>query len=245
MLSTTHIIARSANAESSTVWNHACCSLKMRPLILALVVLAVGAAAMHTKDAIKELGLPAKFNQKDLKAAYRKKSLTCHPDKGGSTEAFLRVAEAYETLSGGSSRPSSFSGRPSSSRSSGSGVGIDPEDLQEAMRKAEEMFDKVFEDFFEKGFESTDALVDNMFGDAKGPAKWLLKKVVKKIANAVGPALVSAFESEGTTINFNGMKMSGEEFKEWRKGRRVGGASQRERLGRTAGSRRNLDGDEL
>lgn len=34
----------------------------------------------------------------EIKKAYRKKSLKCHPDKGGSKEEFLKVNTAYEIL---------------------------------------------------------------------------------------------------------------------------------------------------
>ena len=56
-----------------------------------------------------ELELPLSYNPRDVKAAFRRKSLDAHPDKGGSEVSFLRVTHAYERLSG--QQPSSSGGR--------------------------------------------------------------------------------------------------------------------------------------
>ena len=56
---------------------------------------------MTKSRAMRELGLSAGYTEKDLKSAYRKRSLETHPDKGGSNEEFVKVAEAYEFLSSG------------------------------------------------------------------------------------------------------------------------------------------------
>lgn len=38
-------------------------------------------------------------SQDDVKKAYRKKVLVCHPDKGGDSEVFKKIQQAYEVLS--------------------------------------------------------------------------------------------------------------------------------------------------
>lgn len=53
---------------------------------------------MTLNEALMILGLSRKFTGKDVKSAYRKKSLVAHPDKGGSATEFLKVREAYELL---------------------------------------------------------------------------------------------------------------------------------------------------
>ena len=72
----------------------------IRLLCVACLLVSQAQAAMTRAEAIKELGVPRGFDEKALKAAYRKRSLEAHPDKGGSTAEFLRVSEAYEVLSG-------------------------------------------------------------------------------------------------------------------------------------------------
>jgi tryptophan 2,3-dioxygenase len=44
------------------------------------------------------LGLNKGFTSAELKKAYKRAALRAHPDKGGSTEAFRSVHEAYEYL---------------------------------------------------------------------------------------------------------------------------------------------------
>ena len=45
------------------------------------------------------LGLDSKCSQRDVDKAYRRKSLRCHPDKGGDPEEFKKLNEAREVLS--------------------------------------------------------------------------------------------------------------------------------------------------
>ncbi len=59
--------------------------------------------AMLTDGSAKEnpwyevLGVLPLANLHEIKEAYRKKAMSCHPDKGGSVEAFQRVSNAYNT----------------------------------------------------------------------------------------------------------------------------------------------------
>lgn len=56
----------------------------------------------HTRDnhsaALEVLHLAPGANWSEIKLAYREKVILCHPDKGGSEEAFRTVREAYEIL---------------------------------------------------------------------------------------------------------------------------------------------------
>lgn len=45
------------------------------------------------------LGISRRATSKEIKKAYRQKSLENHPDKGGSAEKFAEIARAYEVLS--------------------------------------------------------------------------------------------------------------------------------------------------
>ena len=46
--------------------------------------------------ALDELGVGAKPTMADLKRAYRERAKTCHPDSGGTAEAFERLTRAWE-----------------------------------------------------------------------------------------------------------------------------------------------------
>lgn len=50
------------------------------------------------------LGVDASAGEAEIKAAYKKRALSCHPDKGGNAEEFKAVASAYATLSNPASR---------------------------------------------------------------------------------------------------------------------------------------------
>jgi curved DNA-binding protein CbpA len=182
----------------------------MRSLCLLLLV-ACAYAVMSRSEAQKILRLPARFDERALKTAYRARSMETHPDKGGTTEAFLKVSEAYETLSSGSS---------------GSGDGMhgfsEGMSKDEMLRRAEEMLDSVLDDF-EDLLKSLDAgaIVDELFGSAgKNPLKWLLKKAAKAGVRTLARMASGAMHSESTTVTVNGQTISGAEFQRWREQRR-------------------------
>src|SRR3989338_252014 len=50
------------------------------------------------KDYYEVLGISKSATQADIKAAFRKKALEHHPDKGGDTAKFKEVNEAYQAL---------------------------------------------------------------------------------------------------------------------------------------------------
>ena len=51
------------------------------------------------KAYLQIMGLTFPFTYQELKKAYRQKALQTHPDSGGTAEAFLKINQAYETLS--------------------------------------------------------------------------------------------------------------------------------------------------
>ena len=154
---------------------------------VVLLALVACAAAMTSDEARAELQIPRRYSEKELKSAYRRRSVETHPDKGGTTEQFLRVSKAYELLSsasgggGGGGRSAgggdSAQGRPRSSSSSFSstsssssfsssfGEGVSQEEM---MRRAEEMLDTVLDELMQSldggGIEE---IVDTMLGSAK------------------------------------------------------------------------------
>jgi curved DNA-binding protein CbpA len=50
-------------------------------------------------DYYKTLGLTPQASPKEIKSAFRKLSKAYHPDKGGSTELFCEINQAYQVLS--------------------------------------------------------------------------------------------------------------------------------------------------
>ena len=126
----------------------------MKALVLLLAcLLSCTAALMSRSEAIKELRLPKKFDEKTLKAAYRQRSMETHPDKGGTKEAFLRVSDAYQMLSASSGGARSSAARGAGARGSGAPARHTGSDHsmseEERMRHAEEMLDSVLEELEE------------------------------------------------------------------------------------------------
>lgn len=162
-------------------------------------------AVMTRTDALRELGLPPHTNhsEKDIKNAYRKRSLETHPDKGGSSEQFVRVAEAYEVLQGGENgkTPFQFTG-----------------DTHEKMQHAEDMFFEMFEEYFESG-QAVDLLLDKLLGhDSKlswtqRQWKWTLKNIGRSLLQKIATFLL---ENDSLKINVNGQAMSSADLREWR-----------------------------
>ena len=160
---------------------------------------------MTRSEALRELGLNTGFSEKELKSAYRKKSFETHPDKGGSNEDFIRVAEAFDVLSNNSSSSSS---KP---------FARDASD-EERMRQAEEMFMSFFDEFFENPDSMIDGFIDKVFGGAKEMSMFakMIKPVVKTFAKRIVSGFSNLLESDNVQITVNGQQMSGAEFKAWK-----------------------------
>ena len=52
-----------------------------------------------TLDYYKILGVPSDAGMREIKNAYRRRAVACHPDRGGSHEKMLRINEAWQVLS--------------------------------------------------------------------------------------------------------------------------------------------------
>ena len=171
-------------------------------LIVTTMLFHPTASALTRSEALKELGLQAGFTEKQLKSAYKKRSLVTHPDKaGGSNDKFVLVSEAYQVLSeksgGGSSGSSKFSS-----------------DDAERMRQAEEMFFGMFDDLFEQ--DTVSGAIDQLFEGVK-PTLWI--RMLKGGLKSVVPKLAKLMESDSATIQINGVTMTGAEFKHMRETR--------------------------
>jgi hypothetical protein len=174
-------------------------------LIFLLFIVSPAMAVMSRSEARKELRLKTpKFTEKELKAAYRTRSLETHPDKGGSDEEFVKVAEAYEVLSEGGGE-------------AGGGYTFTGENGEEGrMRQAEDMFFEMFDEYFNG--DAADFFIDKIF--AKQPQEvWLMKawkSSMKWVARLVISKIMSLLEDDTVMINVNGQSMSGADFKAWR-----------------------------
>jgi len=171
---------------------------------------------MSKADAYKVLGLKRGATQKEVKSAFRSKSLETHPDKGGSEKDFVRVAQAYELLStGGKSKTSRFSNDQSH---------------EESLRFAKEAFEKVFDglDILSDGGRAAAFVDDLLFKDQDGdPVSLgimggLFRKALLAGVRFGAPMFLGLLESDSVTVNVGGREMSGSEFKEMREAHKGG-----------------------
>ena len=72
---------------------------------------------MNSADARQVLGVGASASEQDIKQAFRRLALITHPDRGGSSEAFIKVNEAYEILTGQKQASSATSSSSSNTQS--------------------------------------------------------------------------------------------------------------------------------
>ena len=159
-------------------------------------------ALLTRSEAMQELGLSPNFTEKELKSAYRKRSLETHPDKGGSNEEFVRVAEAYQLLNGGDT-----------SQFSSQGGGVHDE---EAMRQAEEMFFEMLEEFLNG--QAVEMFIEKVVGDTT-KLSWSQRqmvKVLKFVAKGFVKMAADALMNDAVKVNVNGQIMSGGDLKRWR-----------------------------
>ena len=72
---------------------------------------------MNSVDARQVLGVGASATDQEIKQAFRRLALITHPDRGGSNEAFIKVNEAYEILTGQQQSSSAASSSSSNTQS--------------------------------------------------------------------------------------------------------------------------------
>ena len=194
--------------------------------------------AMTKYEALRELGLQSDASAADIKKAYRKWSLATHPDKGGSSEDFVRVAEAYQVLT------------DNNGGNTTGGSAADTMSDEEKMKMAETLFFELFDEFLVHTDATADKLVDwilDQFDNASD-----MKKVKeerrrtayryqpgsskrKKTANDQTPRkdstlqsifrwfvrkairfIQSFLENDKTVIIVNGQKMTGADLRRFR-----------------------------
>ena len=56
---------------------------------------------MFESDALRTLGLRKGATPEEIKKAYKRLAREHHPDKGGDSDAFIKIHDAYESLQGG------------------------------------------------------------------------------------------------------------------------------------------------
>jgi len=183
----------------------------------------VVSAIMSRQEARKELRLPSRgtVNEKELTKAYRTRSLETHPDKGGSNEAFVRVAEAYDVLSSSSSDSGSGSGSGSDWSGGEDQAGGFASEF--AFGKAEDMFFDMFDEWFTA--DAADNFIDKQFEtylkqDSNHQSLRLLKQALKMAASFIIPKVMNFLQDDKSVINIdiNGQKqtLSGKDFKAWK-----------------------------
>lgn len=109
------------------------------------------------KDYYTILGVPRNASEDEIKKAYRKLAHKYHPDKGGSSEKFKEINEAYQVLSNKEKRAQYdrygrvFEGSgPGFDQGFSWGWGFDPETMHERFGEGFDFGDlgEIFEDFF-------------------------------------------------------------------------------------------------
>mmetsp|Transcript_101741 Transcript_101741/g.258657 ORF Transcript_101741/g.258657 Transcript_101741/m.258657 type:complete len:229 (-) Transcript_101741:91-777(-) len=159
----------------------------------------------------KLIAVPEQCSQQELQAAYKRRALEEHPDKGGDQASFIRVAQAYETL-----RKNESGGADSEGFGFHEGMSED-----EMMHRASDMFEQVIKglDILSDGDKASEMLDALLFKDEDGNDmhlgltgrwfRWGFKKVVASFA----PWLLTLLTSDNAQINIGGETMSGAELK--------------------------------
>ena len=73
--------------------------------LLTCVLTFFSAAGMFESDALRTLGLRKGATPEEIKKAYKRLAREHHPDKGGDSNEFIKIHDAYESLQGGGSTP--------------------------------------------------------------------------------------------------------------------------------------------
>ena len=67
--------------------------------LLTCVLTFFSAAGMFESDALRTLGLRKGATPEEIKRAYKRLAREHHPDKGGDSNEFIKIHDAYESLS--------------------------------------------------------------------------------------------------------------------------------------------------
>ena len=74
--------------------------------LLTCVLTFFSAAGMFESDALRTLGLRKGATPEEIKKAYKRLAREHHPDKGGDSNEFIKIHDAYESLKAAAARAS-------------------------------------------------------------------------------------------------------------------------------------------
>ena len=81
--------------------------------LLTCVLTFFSAAGMYESDALRTLGLRKGATPEGIRKAYKRLAREHHPDKGGDSNEFIKIHDAYESLQGGGGGGAPPAGAPS------------------------------------------------------------------------------------------------------------------------------------
>lgn len=184
---------------------------------VALTSSAHSADAAPATSPYDVLGIDKTASERDVKRAYRAKSLEFHPDKNNSpdaTEKFREVAEAYAILGDEEKRKQydrfgkTAEGGPGFSRGGGGGGGGGPQMSPEEAMRMFNSFMESFEDVLTDN-EKLDKLVDEYWPFEKGTwTSYFMKGAAKSAIRTLAPSLLEGIKNGNVQVTMNGQTVS-------------------------------------